>query len=219
MDALFRADTDPSDTHAWIESLDAVLHGEGSAARPLSARPADRAQLRLGRHRCRSPPTRPTSTPSPPTRSRPIPATAQIERRIKSLIRWNAMAMVVRANRVRPRHRRPHLDLRLARDALRSRLQPLLPRQATATSRATRSTSRATPRPASTRGRSSRAGSTEQQLVNFRRELRAGGGPVVLPAPVADAGLLGVPHGLDGPRADHGRSTRRASTATWRTAA
>ena len=30
----------------------------------------------------------------------PIPGSQEIERRIKSLIRWNAMAMVVRANRV-----------------------------------------------------------------------------------------------------------------------
>ena len=34
----------------------------------------------------------------------------------------------------------------------------------------------------------------------------AGGGrrPVVLPAPVADARFLAVPHGVDGTRADHG---------------
>ena len=30
----------------------------------------------------------------------PLPGSQEIERRIKSLIRWNAMAMVVRANRV-----------------------------------------------------------------------------------------------------------------------
>ncbi len=40
----------------------------------------------------------------------------------------------------------------------------------------TRSISRATPRPASTRAPFSRAGSTEQQLFNFRRELRDGRG-------------------------------------------
>ena len=40
-----------------------------------------------------------TSTRSPGSSSRPIPATAALERRIKSIIRWNAMAMVVRANK------------------------------------------------------------------------------------------------------------------------
>src|SRR6266511_1915578 len=35
-----------------------------------------------------------------PNQETPIPGSQEIERRIKSLIRWNAMAMVVRANRV-----------------------------------------------------------------------------------------------------------------------
>ena len=61
----------------------------------------------------------------------PLPGSQEIERRIKSLVRWNAMAMVVRANRAVGRHRRPHLDLRVRGDALRSGVQPLLPRQGT----------------------------------------------------------------------------------------
>ena len=40
---------------------------------------------------------------------------------------------------------------------------------------------------------------TEDQLDHFRMEV-GGGGPVVLPAPPAHARLLGVPHGVDGPR-------------------
>src|SRR5690348_1003818 len=36
----------------------------------------------------------------PPAEETPLPGSQEIERRIKSLIRWNAMAMVVRANRV-----------------------------------------------------------------------------------------------------------------------
>src|SRR4026207_587718 len=35
-----------------------------------------------------------------PSEETPHPGSQEIERRIKSLIRWNAMAMVVRANRV-----------------------------------------------------------------------------------------------------------------------
>ena len=63
----------------------------------------------------------------------PVPGSNEIERRIKSLVRWNAMAMVVKANRRVRRHRRPHLDLRLVGDALRGR--------ASTTSSAARSTS------------------------------------------------------------------------------
>ena len=43
--------------------------------------------------------------------------------------------------------------------------------------------SRATPRPASTRARSSKAASTSQQLENFRRELKPGGGLSSYPHP------------------------------------
>ena len=48
---------------------------------------------------------------------------------------------------------------------------------------------------------------------------RARRGPQLVPAPAADARLLGVPHGLDGPRPAGRASTRPASTATCTTAA
>ncbi len=70
-----------------------------------------------------------------------------------------------------PRTRRPYRQLPVGGDALRRRLQPLLARADRAPMAATWSTSRATPRRASTRAPSSRAGSTEEQLVNFRQEV------------------------------------------------
>ena len=44
----------------------------------------------------------------------------------------------------------------------------------------------------------------EQHLVNFRHELEPRRRAVELSASLADARLLGVPHGVDGPGADHG---------------
>ena len=45
----------------------------------------------------------PTNTPYintiPTSRQEPFPGSRELERRIKNLVRWNAMAMVVRANR------------------------------------------------------------------------------------------------------------------------
>ena len=46
--------------------------------------------------------TRPTSTPFRPTEEVPYPGDRKLERRIKSLIRWNAMAMVHRQNKKDP---------------------------------------------------------------------------------------------------------------------
>ena len=93
------------------------------------------------------------------------------------------MAMVVRANKREPRHRRAHFHLRLGRHALRSGLQPFLPRQAGDRTRPTRSSSRATPRRGSTPGRFCWAGSASSSLKNFRRELAPGGGLSSYPHP------------------------------------
>ena len=66
---------------------------------------------------------------------------------------------------------------------------------------------------ASTPAPSSRGASTSEQLDHFRREA-VPAGALLLPAPAADARVLGVPDRLDGARPDQRRSTRRASTAT-----
>ena len=63
------------------------------------------------------------------------------------------------------RARRPHRQLPVGGDALRDRLQPLLAAPTRGRTAATWSTCRATPRPASTRARSSRGGSREEQLA------------------------------------------------------
>ena len=65
----------------------------------------------------------------PPEDEPPYPGNRELERRIKSLARWNAMAMVVNAKRERCRGGRPYLQLCLHGHALRSRLQPFLPRR------------------------------------------------------------------------------------------
>ena len=58
-----------------------------------------RARARQSGVASRSRPTTPyINTIPPPSRCR-IPGDREIERRIKSLVRWNALAMVVRANR------------------------------------------------------------------------------------------------------------------------
>jgi pyruvate dehydrogenase E1 component len=83
----------------WIESLDYVIQQDdrGRVQRLLASL----------RHRAR---TQGVSLPFTavtayvntlrPEEETPLPGSQEIERRIKSLVRWNAMAMVVRANRV-----------------------------------------------------------------------------------------------------------------------
>ncbi len=150
------AEAQARETHEWIESLDWVLHSQGPArVRDLLRRLQNRA-VRRGVTIPFSANT-PYVNTIPPEEQPPYPGDREIERRIKSIIRWNAMAMVVRANRAR------------AASAGTSRPTPRRPRStksasttssaatATATT-ATWSSSRATARRASTRGRSWRAG-------------------------------------------------------------
>ncbi|MDW3217878.1 MAG: pyruvate dehydrogenase (acetyl-transferring), homodimeric type [Acidimicrobiales bacterium] len=91
-------DIDPVETKEWIDSLDAVHGAQGQArARYLVARLLQRAnELQLG-----VPPT--TSTPyinTIPAEEQPFfPGDELVERRIRAFIRWNAAAMVIRANK------------------------------------------------------------------------------------------------------------------------
>src|SRR6202158_5830902 len=90
---------DPQEIQEWIESFDEVLRDEGEEA----------ATLLLDRVRAPAKPlgTGPTFTANahyvntiPVEKQGIFPGDQEIERGIKSLIRWNALAMVVRANRV-----------------------------------------------------------------------------------------------------------------------
>ena len=100
------------------------------------------------------------------------------------------------------RDRRPHLDVRLGRDAVRSGLQPLLPRQGR------RRKWRPDLFPGTCVARHLRARVSGGPPVGREADqLPAGAGdrrrPLVVPAPLVDARLLGVPDRLDGTRADH----------------
>ncbi len=150
-------DIDPDETREWLESLDAVINVAGRGrARYLMLKLLERARERqVGVPALRS--TDYINT-IPPEREPWFPGDEYIERRIRAYIRWNAAIMVSRANR-------PELGVgghiatyASAAIAVRGRLQPLLPRQGPRPSPATRSSSRATPRRASTPARSSRAG-------------------------------------------------------------
>ncbi len=83
----------------WLESLDSVLLSSGTDV-------AREIMERLRAHATISGIDLPFSANTPyantiPARLEPLfPGDQQLERRIKSLIRWNALAMVVRANRL-----------------------------------------------------------------------------------------------------------------------
>ncbi len=90
-------DHDPGETREWLDSLEAAAARDRGRAEHLLYQLFKRArQLQLG-----LPPT--TQTPyvnSIAPEEEPIfPGDEELERRIRRLVRWNAVAMVVRANR------------------------------------------------------------------------------------------------------------------------
>ncbi|NLN28245.1 MAG: pyruvate dehydrogenase (acetyl-transferring), homodimeric type [Firmicutes bacterium] len=86
------------ETREWLESLDYVLeHGGAKRAQELLERLQIRAQQRGVRFPFTA--TTPYINTIPAHQQPPYPGSREIERRIKSIIRWNAMAMVVRANK------------------------------------------------------------------------------------------------------------------------
>jgi pyruvate dehydrogenase E1 component len=93
------ADVDTAETSEWLEAVDAVVAHDGPRrARQLLTQVVERAQ---------SAGTGPIATLNTPyvntiavSQEAPLPGDTALERRLRSIIRWNAIAIVVRANKV-----------------------------------------------------------------------------------------------------------------------
>ena len=91
-------DVDPAETQEWLESLEYVLKTKGPerAKYLLSVLESEATEKGVELHQ-------PLNTPYintiPPGAQPRYPGNREIERRIKSIVRWNAMAMVHRANK------------------------------------------------------------------------------------------------------------------------
>ena len=95
------ADIDPIETQEWLDSLDAVLKQDGNdRAHYLLKKLTDEAYKEgFNKPLTRITPYINTISPELEVKS---PGDQNIERRIRSLIRWNAAAMVVKANKKNP---------------------------------------------------------------------------------------------------------------------
>src|SRR3954447_2600564 len=88
------------ETREWVDSLDYVLsHGGPNRAGRLLQQLALHAR-REGGINLPFTATTPYQNTIPSKQQPPFPGSQELERRIKSLVRWNALAMVVRANKL-----------------------------------------------------------------------------------------------------------------------
>ncbi len=93
------ADLDAAETSEWLEALDEVVEHDGPGrARQILQRVIERAQ------HAGTGPIVSLNTPYvntiPADREARLPGDPALERRLRSIVRWNAIAMVVRANKI-----------------------------------------------------------------------------------------------------------------------
>ena len=90
-------DLDPTETKEWLESLSAVLQNDGKERAQYLIKQLIEHSYKEGSDLVLSRNT-PYINTIPPEEDKKSPGDQNIERNIRSLIRWNAAAMVVRAN-------------------------------------------------------------------------------------------------------------------------
>jgi pyruvate dehydrogenase E1 component len=97
-DGVSAVDADPTETREWLDSLRYVISSRGGDRAAYLLHAIEQEAYRLGVPIPFSA-TTPYINTIPADKQPPFPGNRELERRIKSIIRWNAMAMVVRANR------------------------------------------------------------------------------------------------------------------------
>jgi hypothetical protein len=195
------AEIEALETREWLDSLDYVLQAGGASR-------VSRLLSELGDHARRKGVRQPftANTPYintiPAAEQPPFPGSREIERRIKSLVRWNALAMVVKANK--------------AEDGIGGHIS-------TFASSATLYEVgfnhffkgkgedydgdiiyfQGHAAPWHLRACLSRRTSERGEADELPPRAERGRRPLLVSAPVADARVLGISHGVDGHRADH----------------
>ena len=195
------AEIEALETREWLESLDYVLQSGGPARVSRLLRELERSRPPQRRHAA-------LHRQHPLRQHHSARRSAAVPRQPRDRAPHQEPRALERAGdgregqQGRRRHRRSHLDLCLGGHALRGRLQPLLQGQG----RRPRRRHHLLP---GTRGarhlraRVSRRTSLGREAGELPPRAEGGRRPLVVSASVADARLLGVPHGVDGPRPDH----------------
>ncbi len=196
-----QAEPDPQETREWVEAIEGVLQHEGRGR----AQATHRNDRRCGAARRRA---RFAGVVDAVHQHDFSVGTAAAARQRRTRDPHTPLRSLERDGDGRASEQRivgtgrPRRELRVGCNALRRRLQSLLPRADGLRSAATSCSCKAIPRPVFTRARSSKGALPKTQLEKFRREVD-GRRHLVVSASVADAGLLAIPDRLDGPGPDH----------------
>jgi pyruvate dehydrogenase complex dehydrogenase (E1) component len=196
------AELEALETREWLESLDYVLQSGGPArVGRLLKELADHARRRGVKLPFTA--NTPYINTIPASEQPPFPGSREIERRIKSLVRWNALAMVVKANKQEEGIGGHISTYASAATLYEVGFNHFFKGKGDAhDGDIIYFQGHAAPGIYARAFLEGTDGRGEARKLPARAE--AGRRPIVLSAPVADAGLLGIPHGVDGAGADLG---------------
>jgi len=91
-------DSDPQETREWLDALEGVVRAEGHERGLFLLKQLERQAQQMGIV-ARVPPYSAYQNTIPLEQQRPYPGDLALEERLTSIVRWNALAMVVRANK------------------------------------------------------------------------------------------------------------------------
>ena len=91
-------DTDPAETREWLDALESVVRVAGHERALILLRLVEEQAQQQGIV-ANVPPYSAYRNTIPVEQERPYPGNLELEERITSINRWNALAMVVRANK------------------------------------------------------------------------------------------------------------------------
>ena len=195
-------DIDPTETQEWLESIESVMHAQGPARAHFLLEKLVDFTRRSGAYLPFKPNTAYLNTISR-AQEPDYPGDRSLELRNEAYMRWNALAMVVQANRTSSEYGGHIASYASAATLYEVGFNHFWRARSAAASGRHGVHAGSFHARASTRAPISRAASTRSQLQRFRQEVR-GRRPVLLSASVADAGFLAVPDGVDGPGSDDG---------------
>src|SRR5438477_3760738 len=92
-------DADPQETAEWLDAMEAVLKYDGPERAQFLLENLIAKVAKAGKNRMPGGVTTPYLNTIPTEEQPPFPGERSLERKIKSIVRWNAMAMVLKANK------------------------------------------------------------------------------------------------------------------------
>jgi pyruvate dehydrogenase E1 component len=95
-------DNNPQETEEWLEALDSVIDAEGLERAHYLIGRLNNSAIRTGKFVPITSVTTPYSNTISPQNEERMPGDMFMERQIRGIVRWNAMAMVMRANKRDP---------------------------------------------------------------------------------------------------------------------